>query len=84
MKVWYEVKYGECHPFVLDKLSQKPYDFYLVCAPDLPWETDPLRENPNIREELFVRYQKELENYEIGYSIISGTEVRLEKGIEMV
>mgnify|MGYP003109608476 CR=1 FL=1 len=84
MKVWYEVKFGECHPFVLDKLSQKPYDFYFLCAPDLPWEADPLRENPNIREELFDRYQKELENYGVEYSVISGPEGRLEKSIEMV
>lgn len=72
MKVWYEVKYGECHPFVLDKLSQKPYDFYFLCAPDLPWEADPLRENPNIREELFCRYEKELQEYKLPFVKIEG------------
>ncbi|ADR23276.1 hypothetical protein MATR_28750 [Marivirga tractuosa] len=84
MKVWYEVKYGECHPYVLDKLSQKPYDFYLLCAPDLPWEADPLRENPNMREELYDRYQQELVNYRFEYGLISGTKDRIEKGIEVI
>ncbi|HET8860655.1 ATP-binding protein [Marivirga sp.] len=84
MKVWYEVKYGDCHPFVLEKLSQKPYDYYLLCAPDLPWEEDPLRENPNLREELFGRYQKELEDYGFAYSIISGKEKRLEAAVKIV
>ncbi|MGM0581713.1 MAG: AAA family ATPase [Bacteroidota bacterium] len=84
MKVWYEVKYGECHPFILEKLTENPYGFHLLCAPDLPWETDPLRENPNIREELFDRYQKELEDYGFDYSIISGTKNRLEKAIKML
>ncbi len=84
MKVWYEVKYGECHQFVLEKLSQKPYDFYLLCAADLPWEADPLRENPNMRETLFERYQKELNDYGFKYSVISGNEVRLKKAIEVV
>jgi NadR type nicotinamide-nucleotide adenylyltransferase len=84
MKVWYEVKYGECHPYVLDKLSQKPYDFYLLCAPDLPWKADPLRENPNIREELFERYHKELIDYNLNYTVISGTEGRLEMAINRV
>lgn len=84
MKVWYEVKYGKCHPFVLDKLSQKPYDYYLLCSPDLPWEADPLRENPNIREELFERYQQELEAYGFDYSVISGKESRLDNAIEVV
>lgn len=84
MKVWYEVKYGECHPFVLEKLEENPYDYYLLCAPDLPWEADPLRENPNMREELFERYKKELRDYGVGYSVISGTEGRLEKAIEVL
>lgn len=84
MKVWYEVKYGECHPFVLEKLTEHPYNYYLLCAPDLPWEADPLRENPNIREELFERYQKELDNYNLNYSIISGKTNRLNKAIKEI
>jgi NadR type nicotinamide-nucleotide adenylyltransferase len=84
MKVWYEVKFGKPHPFVLEKLSEKPYDFYLVCAPDLPWEADPLRENPNMREELFERYQKELKNYNFEYSIISGKANRLIKALKII
>jgi len=82
MKVWYEVKYVESHPLILEKLNQKPYDYYLLCAPDLMWETDPLRENPNMREELFDRYKSELEAYGFEYSIISGQSGRLQKAIE--
>ncbi len=72
MKVWYEVKYGECHPWVLNQLKSNPYDFYLLCSPDLPWESDPLRENPEIREELFEKYRANLELYEFPYKIIKG------------
>jgi nicotinamide riboside kinase len=84
MKAWYEVKYDKCHPFVLKSLSLKPYNYYLLCSPDLPWEADPLRENPNMREELFEKYRKELEDYEFNYSVITGTEGRLEKAIEIL
>ncbi|MGM0442225.1 MAG: AAA family ATPase [Elusimicrobiota bacterium] len=70
MKVWYEVKYGECHPWVLGRLKREPYDFYLLCRPDLPWEEDPVRENPEMREKLFGRYKRELENYGFKYKII--------------
>jgi NadR type nicotinamide-nucleotide adenylyltransferase len=84
MKVWYEVKYGECHPWVLNQLKSHPYDFYLLCAPDLQWEADPLRENPNMRDDLFERYKKELKHYEFQYKIISGMEGRLNKAIESV
>jgi NadR type nicotinamide-nucleotide adenylyltransferase len=84
MKVWYEVKYGECHPWVLNQLKFSPYDYYLLCTPDLVWESDPLRENPNIREGLFERYKKELEAYGLKYTIISGTKDRLAKAIGVI
>ncbi|WKK85328.1 ATP-binding protein [Marivirga arenosa] len=82
MKVWYEVKYGECHPLILDQLKKKPYDFYLLCTPDLPWEKDPLRENPNMREELFERYEKELKQYGFSYGIVSGTDNRFQNALK--
>ncbi|MGJ3233698.1 AAA family ATPase [Marivirga sp.] len=84
MKVWYEVKYGECHSWVLNQLRSHPYDFYLLCTPDLPWEADPLRENPNMRKDLFERYHKELVDSDLDYAVISGTKNRLEKAIEAV
>ncbi|SMG34107.1 nicotinamide-nucleotide adenylyltransferase, NadR type [Marivirga sericea] len=84
MKVWYEVKYGTCHPWVLGQLRSNPYDFHLLCAPDLPWEADPLRENPTTRVELFEHYQNELIDYQCAYSVISGTNDRLQKAIEVL
>lgn len=84
MKVWHEVKYGRHHPFVLEKLAQKPYDYHLLCKPDLPWEEDPLRENPNIREELYTHYKRELDYYGFQYHIISGIENRLDRAIAAV
>lgn len=83
MKVWYEVKYGECHSWVLNQLTSNPYDFYLLCSPDLPWEADPLRENPEIREELFEKYKNNLEKYEFPYKIIKG-ESRLTQATEAI
>ena len=83
MKVWYEVKYGECHSWVLNQLNSNPYDYYLLCSPDLPWESDPLRENPEIREELFEKYRANLENFQLPYSIIKG-ENRSEKAKECI
>lgn len=84
MKVWYEVKYNHCPSYILNKLSQKPYDFHLLCAPDLPWVDDPFRENPSIRQELFNQYQKELESYRFDHAIIKGQEKRLERAINAV
>lgn len=81
MKVWYEVKYGKCHPWVIEQLQAKPYDFYFLCRPDLPWEADPLRENPEIREDLFNNYLQHLELMKLPYEIIEGND-RLTIAIE--
>ena len=46
--------------------------FYLLCSPDIPWQADKQRENPNNREELFELYKKELENLNHSYYIVEG------------
>ena len=69
-KVWFEHKYGECPSFVEDALHQYPMDVYLLCYPDLEWEPDPVRENPNIREYLFDWYEREIQALDIPYYIV--------------
>jgi len=49
-----------------------PYDLFLLCKPDLPWEADPLRENPDDREELYQRYLKALQDMNANFFEISG------------
>ena len=50
--IWWQEKYGPV-PALFNEawLSQAPR-FYLLCRPDLPWELDSLRENPQDRERL--------------------------------
>jgi nicotinamide riboside kinase len=69
-KVWFLHKYGECPDFVEQALRQYPMDVYLLCYPDMPWEPDPVRENPNIREYLFDWYEREIQELGIPYYII--------------
>lgn len=69
-KVWMLHKYGECPAFVEEALRQYPMDVYLLCYPDLEWEPDPVRENPNIREYLFNWYEKEIQALDIPYYIV--------------
>ena len=69
-KVWFEHKYGECPSFVEDALHQYPMDVYLLCYPDLEWEPDSVRENPNIREYLFDWYEREIQALDIPYYIV--------------
>lgn len=69
-KVWFLHKYGTCPAFVLDALRKYPMDVYLLCYPDMPWEPDPVRENPNIRDYLFDWYESEVQALNIPYYII--------------
>ncbi len=68
--VWSHYRYGRCHPWIEDQLAQRPVDHYLLCFPDLPWQPDPQRENPNDRPELFVRYEEALR--EKPHTIVAG------------
>lgn len=69
-KVWFEHKYGECPDWVIEALHRYPMDVYLLCYPDIAWEPDPVRENPDIRPELFSRYEQEIQALNIPYYII--------------
>jgi NadR type nicotinamide-nucleotide adenylyltransferase len=71
-KVWSMDVFGQCPQWILDNAKQHRYDLYLLMAPDIPFENDPIRENPHRREELFEMYRQELENYKFPYKVISG------------
>ena len=69
-KVWFLHKYGVCPDFLRDAIQNNPMDIYLLCYPDLPWQPDPVRENPMLREYLFDWYEREIQALGIPYYII--------------
>ncbi len=71
-KIWEVYKYNDCHPWILEQIENNPCDLYLLCNIDLPWEPDPLREYPHMREFFFDWFKRELEQYGLPYRIISG------------
>ena len=83
IKIWSEYKYGRCDKWILDQIEKQKKEkrFYLLCKPDIPWQPDKQRENPNDREELFEIYKYELENLGHDYFIVEGGD-RLEKIIQ--
>ena len=70
--IWCEFKYNECHPFIIEQLSKNPPDLYLVCSPNIPWEFDSQRENPNDRLELFNIHLSKIKELGINFEIIEG------------
>lgn len=61
IKIWSEVKYGSVDPEIRRLYEETHFDLLVLCTPEMPWEYDPLRENPNDRDTLFDLYTAELE-----------------------
>ena len=71
-KVWFEKVYGRQPEWINEAIAKSPVDLYLLCQPDTPWEYDPVRENPNIRPELYNRYKELIEQHGFPYAEVSG------------
>ncbi|HZK69211.1 MAG TPA: ATP-binding protein [Paludibacter sp.] len=71
-KVWFEYKFGLVPDFLSEQLATGFFDYYLLCAPDLPWIPDPVREHGNDREFFLNWYKREIEQLNKPYSIITG------------
>ena len=72
-KVWFTHVWNKQPEWLDEAIRNRPMDLYILCAPDIPWEADKVRENGTIRDELFLQYKKELENYNQQYVVITGT-----------
>jgi len=84
-KIWSQVVFNSCPEWIEEKFIQHRYDLYLLCYPDIEWEADTLRENPDDRLLLFDMYRKELENAGFNFAIVKGRgDERLENAINFV
>ena len=85
IKIWSEYKYNKCNPWIIEQIEQQKSKnrLYLICKPDIPWEADPLRENPSNRAELFEIYLSEIQNTKHNYFIIEGQK-RIEKALSKI
>lgn len=87
MKVWCEFVFNKCHQLVLDEITKRQYDLYLLCNIDLPWVKDELREYPDLhtRKKLYYIYKDIMINQSVPWVDICGNyEERLQKAITAV
>ncbi len=87
IQVWSQHRYGKVDPWVLEELERRTYDLILLCATDLPWQADPLREHPDleIRQQFFEIYKQLSHASGIPWILVSGdTDKRLSTGIQAV
>ena len=85
LKVWSQVKYGHCDPWVAQQLQMHRADAYLLTYFDIPYEEDPLREHPEMRPELFDMYDAELRAHGVNYKVVRGNaNERLEQAVRYI
>jgi nicotinamide riboside kinase len=85
VKIWSDQMFGKAPQEVLDELPKHPYDFYLLMNIDLPWEDDPLRDFPNMREHFMEVWHRELQELGANYTVISGqAEERLQNAVRAI
>jgi NadR type nicotinamide-nucleotide adenylyltransferase len=73
-RVWFDVVYGSIPSWLDAQLDRAHFDLVLLCAPDIPWIPDPVRENGGaMRLVLFERYKEELERFGFPWELVEGS-----------
>lgn len=84
-KVWCIDVFKTCPQWISETIITSKYNLYLLTTPDLPWQDDPMRENPHRRDFFFNWYEQELKSINANYKIICGTgEGRLKNCIDAI
>ena len=73
VKIWSDHIFGSAPKEVTDALAQHHYDLYLLLDIDMPWQDDPLRDFPTLREHFMEVWHQELKAINANYVVISGT-----------
>lgn len=84
VKIWSDEMLGETPQIVLDALPTRTYDLYLLLDIDLPWQEDPLRDFPHMREHFMAIWHKELKALNANYVVVGGIENRLQNAIDVI
>ncbi|HRE51828.1 MAG TPA: ATP-binding protein [Flavitalea sp.] len=76
MKVWCEFVFNACHQWIIDRIVEREYHFYLLCNTDLPWTKDELREYPDLesRQKLFRMYKENMIEQQTPWIEVGGTD----------
>jgi len=72
-KVWFEFVYGNCPEWLYDSIRQSDVDLFLLCDIDIPWISDPLRENGGENRQILQDiYQEQIKKFGFRYQVVSG------------
>lgn len=84
-KVFSEIYYGFCEPFLEKAAKKHKYDLFFLTDIDVPFEKDDLRDKPEERDMLMQKFEQALIDNKKPYVKLSGNEnERLEKAISSI
>lgn len=72
LKIWSDYRFHSTSKKIMELIENYPFDLFILCTPEMPWESDPLRVNPLDREKLFESFKKELNAYKKNHIIVIG------------
>lgn len=85
IKIWMQHKFKSCPSWINREIENRKYNLYLLTAPDIAYEEDPLREHPELREYFFHEFETQLKQYGFPYSIITGNyNERMKKAVKSI
>lgn len=85
IKIWSKVRFNKVSRWIMNTIRNRKYDHYFLCYPDIPWEYNKFRENPDDREWLFGLYEKEMKKYKKQFTIIRGSKAnRTQQAIDLI
>ena len=85
-RVWFEVVYNRVPDWIDKRISETGFDLVMLCAPDIPWVADPVRENGGAeRVRLFEKYKKEMDRFGWEWVLVTGQgRDRFERAVQIL
>ncbi len=71
--------YGHCPAWIENAARERRGDLYLLCAPDLAWTADGVRDRPEQRQELFTLFERAMDEFACVSIDVSGTGIARER-----
>lgn len=72
LKIWSGHAFGHCPAWIQEELIRQEYNLCLLMGVDLPWEPDPQREHPHLRQFFYDWYKQELEALQVPFVEVAG------------
>ncbi|MDX2001440.1 MAG: ATP-binding protein [Chitinophagales bacterium] len=73
IKIWMDHAYGFTPEWILDAIRQRQYHLHILTDWQIPYEPDPLREHPEMRDYFTVKYRQEIEQSKVPFLYVKGS-----------